>query len=84
MPLGYNMMFGELEYENVKAEREILVERLEAAKENPMTIGNEDLYEDVRIFNEDLRATKRYANNIFLKGLFNTAVANGVDYIPIE
>ena len=45
--------------------------------------GNELLYSDIVKFNSELYTTKHYAHKFMTKWLFNSKVADNVDYISI-
>ena len=69
-----------LDYEKKLYEREVLEYRLENADNN--LTGNELLYNDIVDFNNTLRATKKYADNIWVNWLNNQKIAS-IDYIEL-
>lgn len=71
----------DIEYQEALYEREVLVFRLEHREEN--VIGNEKLYSDVVEFNNDLRVTKKWADNPWV-GCFHNDLIAELDYIEIE
>ena len=69
-----------INYEKMLYEREMLVYRLENKEEN--LIGNEHIYTQVIEFNNELRNTKYYSNNIWTNWFYNQKIAT-IDYIEM-
>lgn len=67
-----------LDYENAMYQKEVIEYRIEHKDEN--ITGNERLYDDIVSFNNNLRSTKKWANNIWTSWLFNDKIAD-IDYI---
>jgi hypothetical protein len=55
--------------------------RIEHIEEN--ITGNEMLYNDIVEFNNELRSTKKWANNPWTNWFYNQDIAT-IDYIEIE
>lgn len=74
----------DLRYENISYEREVLEERLKNVDEN--ITGNELLFNDIVVFNNNLRSTKKHGENIFCSWLCNQRIVKEINYInyPIE
>lgn len=69
------------DYENALYEREVLEYRLEHMDEN--IIGNELLYNDIVEFNNELRYTKKWAENPWTSWFFNQKIAD-IEYIELD
>ncbi len=72
---------GDIHYQNKLYEREMLEYRIEHIEDN--ITGNEMLYNDIVEFNNELRSTKKWANNPWTNWLYNQDIAT-IDYIEIE
>lgn len=72
---------GDIQYQNKLYEREMLEYRIEHIEEN--ITGNEMLYNDIVEFNNELRSTKKWANNPWTNWFYNQDIAT-IDYIEIE
>ena len=70
----------DVDYQNKLYERTTLEYRIE--NEDAHTTGNELLYRDIVEFNNDLRKTKKWANNPWLSWFWNGDIAT-IDYIEI-
>lgn len=70
----------QIDYEECLYEKEVLEYRLEYKDE--IVVGNELLYQEITDFNNKLRVTKRYANNLWVNWFFNQLIAD-IDYIDI-
>lgn len=71
---------SQIDYEKTLYQREVLVYRLENIEND--VVGNELLYNEIIEFNNDLRTTKYYANNLWTNWFFNQKIAK-IDYIEI-
>lgn len=71
---------SQIDYEKTLYQREVLVYRLENIEND--VVGNELLYNEIIEFNNDLRTTKYYANNLWTNWFFNQKIAT-IDYIEI-
>lgn len=69
----------DVEYEQKLYEKQILEYRLENCED---LYGNELLYADITKFNNELRNTKHWANNLWTSWFYNDKVAT-IDYIEI-
>ena len=70
----------DIDYQNKLYERTTLEYRIE--NEDAHTTGNELLYRDIVEFNNDLRRTKKWANNPWANWFWNGDIAT-IDYIEI-
>ena len=70
----------DIDYQNKLYERTTLEYRIE--NEDAHTTGNELLYRDIVEFNNDLRRTKKWANNPWVSWFWNWDIAT-IDYIEI-
>ena len=68
----------EVNYQNALYEKEVLEYRIENM-ENDIT-GNEMLYNDIVEFNNELRNTKKWANNPWTNWFWNEDIAT-IDYV---
>lgn len=68
----------EVDYQNALYEKEVLEYRIENMESN--ITGNEMLYNDIVEFNNELRSTKKWANNPWLNWFFNEDIAT-IDYV---
>lgn len=68
----------EVNYQNALYEKEVLEYRIENM-ENDIT-GNEMLYNDIVEFNNELRNTKKWANNPWSSWFWNEDIAT-IDYV---
>ena len=75
-----NTAYKDLDYQNTVHEKEMLEYRIEHMEEN--ITGNEMLYSDIVDFNNDLRSTKKWANNPWTNWFNNEYVAS-LDYIEL-
>lgn len=71
----------DIDYQNKLYEREMLEYRIEKMEEN--ITGNEMLYNDIVEFNNELRSTKKWANNPWTNWFNNQDIAT-IDYIEID
>ena len=71
---------SDIDYQNKLYERTTLEYRIE--NEDAHTTGNELLYRDIVEFNNDLRRTKKWANNSWVSWFWNGDIAT-IDYIEI-
>ena len=71
----------DVDYQNMLHKREMLEYRIEHMEEN--ITGNEMLYNDIVEFNNELRSTKKWANNPWTSWFNNQDVAS-IDYIVLE
>lgn len=76
-----NVITYDVSYQNVLHEREMLEYRIEHMKEN--ITGNEMLYNDIVEFNNELRETKKWANNPWTNWFNNEDIAS-LDYIELN
>jgi uncharacterized protein YneF (UPF0154 family) len=76
-----NAMNHDLKYQNKLHEREMLEYRIEHMEDN--ITGNEMLYNDIVEFNNELRATKKWANSPWTNWFNNQDIA-AMDYIELE
>lgn len=72
---------GDIHYQNKLHEREMLEYRIGHMEEN--ITGNEMLYNDIVEFNNELRNTKKWANNPWTSWFNNQDIAS-VDYIELD
>lgn len=72
---------GDINYQNKLYEKEVLEYRIEHIEKN--TTGNELLYNDITEFNNELRSTKKWANNPWTNWFYNQDIA-AIDYIEID
>lgn len=75
-----NASTRDIAYQNALHERDVLEYRIEHMEEN--ITGNEMLYNDIVEFNNNLRATKRWANSLWLNWFYNQDIA-AMDFIEI-
>lgn len=75
-----NITNYDVEYQNTLHEKEMLEYRIEHMEEN--ITGNEMLYNDIVEFNNELRNTKKWANNPWTNWFNNEKIAS-IDYIEI-
>lgn len=68
------------DYEKALMQKEMLEYRLE---NDNIGIGNELLYNDIVKFNQELKDTKYYANNLWTNWFVNDYIAK-IDYIEIK
>ena len=71
----------DIEYQNTLYEKEVLEYRIEEVDSN--IVGNELLYGDIVEFNNNLRTTKKWANNPWTNWFFNEDVAT-INYVEIN
>lgn len=71
----------DVNYQNTLYEKDVLEYRLERMEEN--NVGNELLYNDIVEFNNELRVTKKWANNIWVNWFYNQDIAT-IDYIDLK
>lgn len=76
-----NVITYDVSYQNVLHEREMLEYRIEHMEEN--ITGNEMLYNDIVEFNNELRETKKWANNPWTNWFNNEDIAS-LDYIELN
>lgn len=72
---------GDITYQNKLHERQMLEYRIDKIEDN--IIGNEKLYNDIVVFNNSLRGTKKWANNPWTNWFHPESVAT-IDYIDIS
>lgn len=70
----------DVDYQNKLYEKEVLEHRIDNMSEN--IVGNELLYNDIVEFNNELRNTKKWANNPWTNWFNNEKIAS-IDYIEI-
>ena len=68
----------EIDYQNTLYEKEVLEYRIENMNED--ITGNEMLYNDIVEFNNNLRVTKKWANNLWTNWFNNNYIAS-IDYV---
>lgn len=71
----------EVTYQNKLHEKEMLEYRIDNMNED--IVGNEMLYNDIVEFNNELRNTKKWANNLFTNWFYVKDVAT-IDYVEID
>ena len=76
-----NAITCEVNYQNALHEKEMLEYRIEHMEEN--ITGNEMLYNDIVEFNNNLRNTKKWANNPWTNWFNNQDIAT-IDYVEID
>lgn len=76
-----NAIVRDVNYQNFLYEKEMLEYRIERMDEN--ITGNEMLYNDIVDFNNELRDTKKWANNPWVNWFYNQDIAT-IDYIEID
>lgn len=72
---------ADVDYQNTLAEKQMLEYRINKQDD---IVGNELLYSQIVAFNNDLRSTKKWANNIWTNWFYNQDIANKIDYIVVE
>ena len=76
-----NFVTYDLDYQNTLHKKEMLEYRIEHIEEN--ITGNEMLYNDIVEFNNELRNTKKFANNLWTNLFSNKDIA-AIDYIELN
>ena len=76
-----NVANYDVAYQNALHTKNMLEYRIEHMEEN--IIGNEMLYNDIVEFNNELRSTKKWANNPWTNWFNNQDIAS-IDYIDID
>ena len=76
-----NAAFREVNYQNALYEKEMLEYRIEHMENN--ITGNEMFYNDIVEFNNELRSTKKWANNPWVNWFNNQDIAT-IDYIELD
>lgn len=71
----------DVKYQNALHQKEMLEYRIEHMEEN--ITGNEMLYNDIVEFNNELRSTKKWANNPWTNWFNNQDIA-AMDYVELE
>ena len=71
----------DIDYQNKLYEKEMLEYRIEQIDED--ITGNEMLYNDIVEFNNDLRHTKKWANNLWTNWFYNQKIAS-IDYVELD
>lgn len=71
----------EVTYQNELYKKEMLEYRIDNMEED--VVGNEMLYNDIVEFNNDLRKTKKWANNPFTNWFYVKDVAT-IDYVELD
>ena len=71
----------DVKYQNALYEKEMLEYRIDNMSEN--IVGNEMLYNDIVEFNNELRSTKKWANNPWTNWFHNPDIAT-IDYIEFN
>ena len=71
----------QIDYEQMLYKKEVLEYRVEHQEDN--IVGNELLYQDIVEFNNQLRNTKRFANNIWTNWFANDLVAT-IEYVDYK
>lgn len=79
--IALNYANYDVNYQDAIHEKQVLEYRLKNKDEN--TIGNELLYNDIVEFNNELRHTKKWANNPWTSWFHNANIAS-IDYIEID
>lgn len=79
----FNLGGKNIQYEKAVYEKEVLEYRLDQIEQGNSVTGNELVYNDVVEFNNDLRSTKRWANNPWTSWFNNDLIADNIDYIEI-
>lgn len=74
-----NVFYINLNYNDKVADREMLEYRIEHCEN---TVGNELLYTDILLFNEDLRHTKVLSSNPWTSWFYSWKIAE-MDYIDV-
>ena len=70
----------DIDYQSALYEKEVIEYRIDNMSDN--VVGNEMLYNDVVEFNNELRRTKKLANNPWVSWFYNQKIAL-IDYIKI-
>ena len=70
----------DIDYQSALYEKEVIEYRIDNMSDN--VVGNEMLYNDVVEFNNELRRTKKLANNPLVSWFYNQKIAS-IDYIKI-
>ena len=70
----------DIDYQSALYEKEVIEYRIDNMSDN--VVGNEMLYNDVVEFNNELRRTKKWANNPWVNWFYNQKIAF-IDYIEI-
>lgn len=76
-----NVCSYDVDYQNALYQKEMLEYRIEHMEDN--VTGNEMLYNDIVEFNNELRKTKKWANNPWTNWFNNQDIA-AMDYIELE
>lgn len=78
-----NLGSRQLDYEEAVYEKQVLEYRLEQVEQGNSVTGNELVYNDIVEFNNNLRETKKWANNPWTSWYNNNLIADNIDYIEI-
>ena len=76
-----NISTQEVNYQNALYKKEMLEYRIEHMEDN--ITGNEMLYNDIVEFNNELRSTKKWADNPWTSWFNNQDIAT-IDYIELD
>ena len=76
-----NQVNKDIYYQNTLYKREMLEYRIDNMEED--IVGNEMLYNDIVEFNNELRSTKKWANNPWTNWFYNEDIAT-IDYVEID
>ena len=77
----HNVTMCNINYQNALYRKEMLEYRIEHMDED--VIGNEMLYNDIVEFNNELRSTKKWAENPWTSWFNNQKIAD-LDYVVLE
>lgn len=81
MGILFTVVNYDIDYQNKLYEKEMLEYRIEQIDED--ITGNEMLYNDIVEFNNDLRHTKKRANNLWTNWFYNQKIAS-IDYVELD
>lgn len=76
-----NQIAKDVDYQNALHKKQMLEYRIDNMEEN--IVGNEMLYNDIVEFNNELRSTKKWANNPWTNWFSNEDIAT-IEYIEID
>ena len=71
----------DIDYQNMLYKREMLEYRIDHIDKN--VVGNEMIYNDIIEFNNQIRRTKKWANNPWTNWFYNDDIAT-IDYIELN
>ena len=81
MGILFTVVNYDIAYQNKLYEKEMLEYRIEQIDED--ITGNEMLYNDIVEFNNDLRHTKKWTNNLWTNWFYNQKIAS-IDYVELD